>query len=184
MVTKKESLERLGSVRLFDGLSKADIRILYEITKIVHHDEGHTIISEGDQGAGFQLILEGEARVVRGGRTVARLGPGEFYGEMALIDQGARTATVIAATPLTVLALRGVGLSTAGEAPAGDGLEAAGTSDRPVARGPEATGHAAGLKEGSLGLVSNPGPMGQRQGTLHVRFAHGQNPICGQLAGC
>lgn len=105
MVTKKESLERLGSVRLFDGLSKADIRILYEITKIVHHDEGHTIISEGDQAAGFQLILEGEARVVRGGRTVARLGPGEFYGEMALIDQGARTATVIAATPLTVLAI-------------------------------------------------------------------------------
>ena len=105
MVTKKESLERLGSVRLFDGLSKADIRILYEITKVVHHDEGHTIIGEGDQGAGFQLILEGEARVVRGGRTVARLGPGEFYGEMALIDQGARTATVIAATPLTVLAI-------------------------------------------------------------------------------
>ncbi len=105
MVTKKESLERLGSVRLFDGLSRADIRILYEITKIVQHDEGHTIISEGDQGAGFQLILEGEARVARGGRTVARLGPGEFYGEMALIDQGARTATVIAVTPLTVLAI-------------------------------------------------------------------------------
>ena len=42
---------------------------------------------------------------MRGGRTVTRLGPGEFYGEMALIDQGARTATVIAATPLTVLAI-------------------------------------------------------------------------------
>ena len=105
MVTKKESLERLGSVRLFAGLSKADLKYLLDISKVVHHNEGHIIISEGDRGAGFQLILEGEARVVRGGRTVARLGPGAFFGEMALIDEGPRTATVIAATPLTVLAI-------------------------------------------------------------------------------
>lgn len=105
MVTKKERLERLGSVRLFEGMSKADLEHLNDISKIVHHDEGHTIISQDTLAAAFQLILEGEARVVRGGRTVARLGPGEFFGEMALIDQGTRTATVIAATSLTVLAI-------------------------------------------------------------------------------
>jgi CRP-like cAMP-binding protein len=105
MVTKKERLERLGSVRLFEGLTKADLNYLLDISKIVHHNEGHTIIREGDRGAGFQLILEGEARVVRGGRTAIRLGPGEFFGEMALIDEGTRTATVIAATPMTTLGI-------------------------------------------------------------------------------
>jgi CRP/FNR family cyclic AMP-dependent transcriptional regulator len=107
MVTKKERLERLGSVRLFEGLSKTDLKHVNEIAKIVQHSEGHTIISKGDPTAGFQLILDGQARVSRGGRTVARLGPGEFYGEMALIDQGARTATVTATTPMTVLAIAG-----------------------------------------------------------------------------
>ena len=105
MVTKKERLERLGSVRLFEGLSKADLNYLLDISKIVHHNEGHTIINEGDRGAGFQLILEGEARVVRGGRTAVRLGPGEFFGEMALIDENTRTATVVAATPMTTLGI-------------------------------------------------------------------------------
>lgn len=105
MVTKKERLERLGAVRLFEGLSKTDLKHLNEIAKVVQHSKDHTIISKGDATAGFQLILEGEARVSRGGRTVARLGPGEFYGEMALIDQGARTASVTAATHMTVLAI-------------------------------------------------------------------------------
>ena len=105
MVTKKQQLELLGSVPLFEGLSKADLKHLVDISKVVFHDEGHTIIHEGDHGAGFQLILDGEARVVRGGRTAARLGPGEFFGEMALIDEGPRTATVIAATPLTTLGI-------------------------------------------------------------------------------
>lgn len=105
MVTKKEQLERLGAVPLFEGLSKSDLKHLLDISKTVHHDEGHTIIHEGDTGAGFQLILDGEARVVRGGRTAARLGPGEFFGEMALIDEGPRTATVIAATPMTTLGI-------------------------------------------------------------------------------
>ncbi len=105
MVTKKERLQRLGSVRRFKGLSKADLRYLLDISKIVHHDEGHTIISEGRRGTGFHLILKGEARVVRGGRTAVRLGPGEFFGEMALIDEGARTAAVIAATPMTTLGI-------------------------------------------------------------------------------
>ena len=105
MVTKKERLERLGSARLFAGLSKTDLKNLNDISKVVNHDEGHEITSEGDRGAAFHLVLEGEARVVRGGRTVARLVPGEFFGEMALIDEGTRTASVIAATPVTTLAI-------------------------------------------------------------------------------
>ncbi len=105
VVTKKERLERLGSVRLFEDLSKADCKYLLDISRVVNHAEGHTIISAGDRGVGFHLILEGEARVVRGGRTAVHLGPGEFFGEMALIDEGARTAAVIAVTPMTTLGI-------------------------------------------------------------------------------
>jgi CRP-like cAMP-binding protein len=103
VVTKKERLERLSGVRLFSGLGKTDLRYLNDISKVVHHDEGHTIMSEGDTGAGFHLILDGEVRVVRGGRTAARLGAGDFFGEMAVIDEGTRSASVVAATPLTAL---------------------------------------------------------------------------------
>jgi CRP/FNR family transcriptional regulator len=103
VVTKKERLERLAAVRLFSGLGKTDLKYLLDIARVVNHDEGHTIMSEGERGAGFHLIIDGEARVVRGGRTAARLGAGDFFGEMAVIDEGPRSASVIAATPLTAL---------------------------------------------------------------------------------
>lgn len=105
MVTQKESLERLGSVRLFEGLTKTDLKHLLSISKVVDHGEGHTIVSEGESGAGFHLILAGEAKVVRDDKTLARLGPGDFFGEMALIDSGPRTATVVGDGPLTTLAI-------------------------------------------------------------------------------
>lgn len=107
MVTKKERRERLGEVRLFKDLTKADVRELEDIGRVVHHAAGHTIIDEGETGAGFHLILSGDARVVRSGKTVARLGAGDFFGEMALIDGGPRTASVVADTSLTTFSIAG-----------------------------------------------------------------------------
>jgi len=107
MVTKKERLERLGEVRLFRELTRGDVRELEDIGKVVHHPAGRTIIEEGQTGAGFHLVLDGMARVLRAGRTVARLGPGEFFGEIALIDGGPRTATVVADSALTTLSIAG-----------------------------------------------------------------------------
>ena len=107
MVTKKESLERLAAVRLFSGFNMTDLRHLLDVSKVVHHDAGHTIITEGDKGAGLQLIIEGTAKIVRGGRTVTRLGPGDFFGEMALIDGRPRTATVVAEDRMTTLGISG-----------------------------------------------------------------------------
>ena len=107
MVTKKESLEHLAAVRLFEGFNKTDLRHLLDVAKVVHHEAGHTIITQGDTGAGFQLIVDGDARVIRGNRTVARLGPGDFFGELAVIDGQPRTATVVAETAMTTLGISG-----------------------------------------------------------------------------
>ena len=105
MFGKREMVERLSQVRLFKELSKSDLRDIEDIGKVVPHPAGHTIMKHGESGAGFHMILSGEARVVRGGRTVVRLGPGEVFGEMALIDGGPRTATVIAETDTTTFAI-------------------------------------------------------------------------------
>lgn len=68
--------------------------------------EGATIVRAGDVGDTFYAILEGEARVVSpGGRVLNRLGPGDFFGEVSLLDGGPRTASVIAETPMVMLAL-------------------------------------------------------------------------------
>lgn len=105
LATKKETLERLGAVPLFSDLSKRDLARILENSKETHHLAGQTIVSEGHEGAGFHMILEGRANVVRGGRVVAILGPGEYFGEMALLDGGRRTATVTAETDLVALFL-------------------------------------------------------------------------------
>ena len=105
MFSKKERVSRLGQVRLFKELSKSDLKELEDIGRVVEHAPGHTIIDQGESGAGFHMILSGEVKVVRGGRTVARLGPGEVFGEMALIDGGPRTATVVAETDTTTFAI-------------------------------------------------------------------------------
>lgn len=66
---------------------------------------GDEIVSEGNTGTGFYVITAGEVSVVRGGREVARLGPGSYFGEIALIDGGPRTATVTATGDLEVVGL-------------------------------------------------------------------------------
>ena len=105
MFSKKDRVSKLGQVRLFKELSKSDLKELEDIGRVVEHAAGHTIIDQGESGAGFHMILTGEVKVVRGGRTVARLGPGEVFGEMALIDGGPRTATVVAETETTTFAI-------------------------------------------------------------------------------
>ena len=105
MASKKEKLERLAAVPLFHDMSKRDLGRILENSKETVHKEGQTVVTEGHEGAGFHMILSGEAKVVRGGRTVVTLGPGEYFGEMALLDGGRRTATVVADTELVTLYL-------------------------------------------------------------------------------
>ncbi len=97
--------EALSDVPLFAGLSKRHLRHIAGLSEEKRFDEGAKLAEEGQSGDVFYVLLEGEAKVVRGGRRVAKLIPGDFFGEIALIDGGPRTATVVATTPLAALAI-------------------------------------------------------------------------------
>ncbi len=105
LATKKEKLERLAAVPLFSDLSKRTLNKILDNSKETTHVAGQTVVTQGHEGAGFHMILSGQAKVVRGGRKAATLGPGEYFGEMALLDGGRRTATVVAETDLITLYL-------------------------------------------------------------------------------
>jgi len=98
--------EMLARVPLFASLSPRYLRRLAELTEEQRYMEGAKVVREGDIGDTFYVILEGEAKVIgRSGKVVNRLYPGEFFGEISLLDGGPRTADVVAATNLTMLAL-------------------------------------------------------------------------------
>ncbi len=67
--------------------------------------EGHVLTREGKPGREFFVLVEGTARVIRNGRKVADLGPGDWFGEIALLTYKRRTATVTATSPVRVLAM-------------------------------------------------------------------------------
>lgn len=98
-------IETLRGVALFQGLSKRELRAILEVAKEVEFAAGGRIVSEGKSGAGFHLILEGSAKVSARGRTFRRLGPGEYFGEISLIDGGPRSATVAAEGDVRTLSL-------------------------------------------------------------------------------
>lgn len=82
-------------------MSQKDLNKILESGKEVRHSAGEEIMIEGHGGIGFHLIIDGEAKVTRKGKTLAKLGPGDFFGEMAMIDDGPRTASVSATTDMT-----------------------------------------------------------------------------------
>jgi len=102
----KRGREAMARVPLFASLSPRQLRRLADLTEEQRYMAGATIVREGETGDTFYVILEGEAKVVRGkGRVLNHLYPGDFFGEISLLDGGPRTASVVSATPLTMLAL-------------------------------------------------------------------------------
>jgi CRP/FNR family transcriptional regulator, cyclic AMP receptor protein len=104
-VADKQAVDLLAQVPLFSGCTKKELQAIAGATKEIDHKEGATLAKEGDRGIGFFLIVEGTARVVVGGRTRRRLGPGDFFGEIALLDEGPRSADVVAETPVRLIGL-------------------------------------------------------------------------------
>lgn len=102
----KRGRDMLAQVPLFANLSPRHLKRLAELTEEQRYMETATVVREGDIGDTFYVILEGEARVVgRSGKVLNRLYPGDFFGEISLLDGGPRTASVVAVTRLTMLAL-------------------------------------------------------------------------------
>ncbi len=101
----KEVVSQLGNVPLFSDCSQRDLQTIARVVKDIDHPAGTVIAREGDPGIGLFLIAEGMADVTIGGKKKASLGPGEFFGEIALLDGGPRTATVTAVSDVRLLGL-------------------------------------------------------------------------------
>ncbi len=104
MPTKSVTAE-LANVPLFSDCSKRDLDLIARVAKDVSHPAGTVIAREGEPGVGLFIILDGKAEVTIGGVKKTMLGPGDFFGEIALLDGGPRTATVTAITDLKLLGL-------------------------------------------------------------------------------
>jgi CRP-like cAMP-binding protein len=104
-VRRHERVAFLRSVWLFEGCSTKELRSIAHITSPVSVPAGRTLAREGERGREFAVIVEGEAMVTIGGETIGVIGPGSFYGELALLDRGRRSATVTARTPMLLLVL-------------------------------------------------------------------------------
>lgn len=98
-------LELLKGVPLFANCSKSDLRRIAMLADEVDFGEGRTLIREGTRGREFFVVVEGALRVTRDGKKLGDLGPGAFVGEMALVADVPRTATVTASTPVRLLVL-------------------------------------------------------------------------------
>jgi CRP/FNR family cyclic AMP-dependent transcriptional regulator len=92
--------ETLSRVPLFSGIKPKELKKLGKRMKERSFNEGDAITKEGESGIGFFVIEDGNATVSVGGKVVRTLGPGEHFGEIALIDSGPRSATVVAGTDL------------------------------------------------------------------------------------
>ena len=104
-LTVDERLAWLSRVAIFRGCSEASLLRVAQATGEIDFPAGHYIVEQGQVGNGLFILLSGTARVVRGDDVLAHLGPGDSFGELSVIDQQPRIASVIATEPCTCLAL-------------------------------------------------------------------------------
>ena len=98
-------IETLAAVDLFAGCSKTELRELASITTEIDAALGDVLCREGGTGRECYVVIEGEAAVTIDGDEIDVVGPGGFFGEMALLDGGPRVATVTATTPMRLLVM-------------------------------------------------------------------------------
>jgi CRP/FNR family transcriptional regulator, cyclic AMP receptor protein len=96
-------VDLLKRVPLFAGCSKKELEALALIADEIDLREGAALTREGQPGREFFVLIDGEVEVTQAGEEIARLGPGDWFGEIALLTKASRTATVTAASPVRVL---------------------------------------------------------------------------------
>lgn len=104
-VKRDEAVAHLGTVPLFKGLSKGELQLVARLVKEQRYAAGSNIMEAGAPGHGLYIVQSGAASVLRDGRPIARLAPGDFFGEIAMLDAGTRTATVRADADTVCLTL-------------------------------------------------------------------------------
>ena len=98
---------RLKSLPLFQDVDDEEVAQIAPFAEEEQVDEGTYLVREGDFSYEFMAIEEGQAEVLRDGEHVADLGPGDFFGEIGLLERDQRTATVVAKTPMRLVTLTG-----------------------------------------------------------------------------
>jgi CRP/FNR family transcriptional regulator, cyclic AMP receptor protein len=105
LFTQDTKIKSLRQAPLFDGLSKKELTELARRSEDMELDAGTVLCREGDVGQEFFVILEGQVEIKRKGKRIGTRGAGDFIGEIALLEDIKRTATVTAKTPLHVFVL-------------------------------------------------------------------------------
>jgi CRP-like cAMP-binding protein len=105
-ISQDDKIDRLEEVGLLAGCSRRQLRAIARISDVVEVPADTVLARSGQAGEEFFLILDGSARVEVSPRKRSRLEPGEYFGEMSLLDGGPRSASVVAETPLRLLVIK------------------------------------------------------------------------------
>lgn len=103
---------QIRKLPIFADLAEDELLEIERLTDEVHIEQGRTIMRQGDLGQEFALIVAGEADVIKDNQVVARIGPGDYFGEVALLDSITRSASVVAATDMTLEVIDRRGFNT------------------------------------------------------------------------
>lgn len=98
-------IEMLEKASIWSGLDKKDLKFIAKLSKERKYETGDVIVKKGEGGVGFYLILEGSVEIRSDGTTFSKFGPGQFFGEMSVIDNQPRSADVVAVEPSKCLIL-------------------------------------------------------------------------------
>jgi len=112
VTTRPDRHARIRTLPMFAGCNKDELDEIDRLTDEIRVPEGRTVIRQGDLGQEFALIVEGTADIVKDGEVVATIGPGAYFGEVALLDSITRTASVVAASDLVLEVLDRRGFNT------------------------------------------------------------------------
>jgi CRP/FNR family cyclic AMP-dependent transcriptional regulator len=103
--TRQEVLDAVRSIPLFSACNNKELREVARLGTHVRVPVGSVMAEEGSSGRELLIVLSGTATCRAKGKRLARFGPGDFFGEISLVDRGARTATVVADTEMELLVL-------------------------------------------------------------------------------
>jgi CRP/FNR family cyclic AMP-dependent transcriptional regulator len=100
-----ERTRALSLMPVLEGCPPAEVEQIAGRAHVMLFEAGEVIVPEGEEGLGFYFITEGRVRVLRNGSEIATLGPGDFFGEVSLLEGTVRNATVVADGPVTCIGI-------------------------------------------------------------------------------